>query len=106
MDIHESLPSDAILHGLDVDISMAINHAWAPSRVTFETLDIFQPIPQHLLGQYDVVNVRLFAFVVKNNDPSAIVQKLASMLSPSTSRLIGCRSVLIHHRAWRLHPMV
>lgn len=45
------------------------------------TLDIHKPIPEELKGKYDIVNVRLFLTVVRNDDPLPILQNLMDMLS-------------------------
>lgn len=45
------------------------------------TLDIHKDIPGELKGRYDIVHVRLLLTVVKNDDPSPILENLMDMLS-------------------------
>lgn len=39
-------------------------------------------MPTEFLGKFDVVNLRPFMFLVKNNDPSSILAKMVRMLKP------------------------
>ncbi|KAL8952130.1 MAG: hypothetical protein Q9222_001942 [Ikaeria aurantiellina] len=80
-DLAKSQPS-AALHGFDIDTSQAPPKEWLPSNVSIETLDVFQPVPERLLGMFDVVYVRLFMCVVKDNDPQPILLKIMQLLKP------------------------
>ncbi|KAK8091446.1 hypothetical protein PG997_001807 [Apiospora hydei] len=44
--------------------------------------DINTPIPDDLLGAFDIINVRFMIFVVRKDDVSATVGKLMQMLKP------------------------
>ena len=50
------------------------------------TLDVHEPIPEGLRGKYDVVHVRLFLTVVRNDDPGPILENMLRMLSQSCCR--------------------
>lgn len=43
--------------------------------------DIRQPLPEDLVGAYDVVHIRNFAFVLRDRDISQILHKLVKMIS-------------------------
>ena len=45
------------------------------------TLDAFAEVPDDLVGIYDVVHLRLFACVVKDNDPLPVLTNVLKMLS-------------------------
>jgi hypothetical protein len=49
--------------------------------VRLEKLDIFGPVPQELRGRYDVVAIRFFSLMVKDNDVSTVLGNLLSLLS-------------------------
>lgn len=47
----------------------------------FHQLDILGEVPEHLVGVYDVIQLRLFQVVVKDNDPVPLLQNVLKMLS-------------------------
>jgi hypothetical protein len=54
---------------------------WLPSNVSLRTLDILQPVPDELKGQYDVVCIRYFGVLIRNNDPVFVLRNLVDLLS-------------------------
>ena len=84
--LHEELP-EARLDGYDISAAQYPPEAWLPTKVTLSTLDIFQDVPIELEGQFDVVHLRAFLAVVKNNDPTPILQNLIKLLSAFPSLL-------------------
>lgn len=81
LDVAEELPPTAELQGFDIDISQAPATGFLPANVTMTPLDIFKPLPKDLESKFDVINLKLFMLVVKDNDPSAVVKNLTRMLS-------------------------
>lgn len=69
------------LDGFDITDAQFPPKEWLPANVTLDTLNILGPIPEHLMGKYDVVNIRYFALVVKNNSTLGLLKNLISMLS-------------------------
>jgi SAM-dependent methyltransferase len=54
-----------------------------PSNMKLEVLDAFaENVPDEHVGQYDVVHVRVFTGVVKNNDPAPLLRNALKMLKP------------------------
>ncbi|KAF2787074.1 UMTA methyltransferase family protein-like protein [Melanomma pulvis-pyrius CBS 109.77] len=54
-----------------------------PQNVKLGILDAFADnIPEEHVGQYDVVHVRVFTAVVKNNDPKPLIRNAYKMLKP------------------------
>jgi hypothetical protein len=49
--------------------------------VHLEKLDILAPVPEELRERYDVVAIRFFSLIVKNNDVGALLENLLSLLS-------------------------
>ncbi|RAH81718.1 hypothetical protein BO86DRAFT_389249 [Aspergillus japonicus CBS 114.51] len=63
-DLSAQLPPTAQLDGFDLELTQAPPRAFLPSNVRLHEWDIFSEVPEHLVGQYDVVHVRLLVFVV------------------------------------------
>ena len=76
-----SLPPTVKLDGFDVTDAQFPPKEWLPANVTLNTLNILDPVPEYLLGKYDVVNIRYFALVVKNNNILGLLKNLISILS-------------------------
>lgn len=73
--------ASAQLHGFDISLAQCPPPEWLPSNVSIRKLDIYESLPEELVGQYDVVHVRLFLCVIKNNDPVPVLTNLLKMLS-------------------------
>ena len=54
-----------------------------------QQLDALSEIPEHLVGMYDIVQLRLFQVVVKDNDPGPLLRNVLRMLSE-------CSNLLMH----------
>jgi hypothetical protein len=67
---------------MDISLSQVPPAEWLPEYVTARTLDIFAPIPEDLRAKFDVVHVRLFLLVVRDNDPIPILSNLLKLLKP------------------------
>lgn len=77
---HE-LPS-ARLDGFDIKLDQAPPAQWLPPQVHLRTWNVFDNVPDDMLGAYDVVHMRLLVLVVENRDPRPIVRNLRKMLKP------------------------
>lgn len=80
MDVSRQL-SSARLDGFDISSDQFPRNDSLPANVSLQTLDVFAPIPEELIGKYDLVNVQLFLAIVRNDDPRPILKNLISMLS-------------------------
>lgn len=110
------LPFPATLDGFDIDISQCPPKEWLPENVNIHVFDVFDELPEHLVGTYDIVHLRLFLLIVQNNDPMPLLKKFIQMLSAYTwlasvlddvrtllfAKLADCRNL---DRARRLHSM-
>lgn len=56
-------------------------------------LDALGEIPEHLFGIYDIVHLRLFQVVVKDNDPGPLLRNMLRMLSESSNLLVYIHTV-------------
>lgn len=89
LDLARTLPPTAQLDGFDIDISDCPHKQWLPRNVTMQQLDALSEIPEHLVGMYDIVQLRLFQVVVKDNDPGPLLRNVLRMLSE-------CSNLLMH----------
>lgn len=81
IDLNRQLPLSCF-DGFDVSADQYPPKEWLPANLSLETLDIHKEIPEELKGKYDIVHVRLFLTVVKNDDPLPILKNLMDMLKP------------------------
>ncbi|EAW12306.1 class I SAM-dependent methyltransferase [Aspergillus clavatus NRRL 1] len=81
-DLARSLPPQTTLDGFDLFVSKFPPSQWLPNNVTLSALDILGPVPEHLVGKYDVIHLRLLILVVENSDPTSIIQNVHRMLKP------------------------
>ncbi|TGO59554.1 hypothetical protein BCON_0043g00120 [Botryotinia convoluta] len=80
-DLASQLPDSTQLDGFDVDTSQAPPKEWLPANVVIRQWDIFTEVPDELIEQYDVVNVRLLVFVLRE-DPLPVLRRLIKLLKP------------------------
>ncbi|KAK6858404.1 hypothetical protein PG995_006103 [Apiospora arundinis] len=81
MDVLPQLHPDAQLVGVDTDTSQLAPEQWLPPRVTVREWDVFTEVPEDLVGAFDMVNLRLFNFVIVD-DPAPVLRNLIKMLKP------------------------
>ena len=81
LDLARTLPPTTRLDGFDIDISDCPPEQWLPRNIKMRYLDALGEIPSHLVGIYDIVQLRLFQVVVKDNDPSPLLRNMLKMLS-------------------------
>lgn len=93
LDIARTLPPTAQLDGFDIDVSDCPHEQWLPPNVTMRQLDALGEIPEHLVGVYDIVHLRLFQVVVKDNDPGPLLRNILRLLSGCTSLLVRIRPI-------------
>jgi SAM-dependent methyltransferase len=71
------------LLGFDVQNNHYPASANLPSNITVGLLDAFdEDLPAEHVGAYDVVHIRAFASVVKNDDPGPLLRNAYKMLKP------------------------
>ena len=75
------VPASAELDGFDISADHYPAKEWLSHNVSLDLFDVFAGIPEHLVGRYDVVHIRTFAVIVRNNDPVPLLRNLIKMLS-------------------------
>ncbi|KAF2002184.1 hypothetical protein P154DRAFT_463257 [Amniculicola lignicola CBS 123094] len=69
--------------GLDVQDAHFPAAQNLPKNIKLGLLDAFtEDLPEEHIGKYDVVHVRAFSSVVKNDDPSPVIKNAYKMLKP------------------------
>ncbi|THC95237.1 hypothetical protein EYZ11_005276 [Aspergillus tanneri] len=61
---------------------IAFNGSARIADIGTEKWNIHESVPEYLLGQYDVVNIRYFALVVRKDNLSRLLRNLISLLKP------------------------
>ncbi|KAL2820635.1 hypothetical protein BJX63DRAFT_427961 [Aspergillus granulosus] len=77
-----SLPPTVQLDGFDITDAQFPPKEWLPHNVRLKKLDILAPMPEELRGRYDIVAIRFFSLIVKNNDVDTLLGNLLSLLKP------------------------
>ena len=80
------VPASAQLDGFDISADHYPAQEWLPHNVSLDLFDVFEGIPEHLVGRYDVVHIRTFAVIVRDNDPGPLLRNLLKMLSENFFR--------------------
>ncbi|KAF7188208.1 N-methyltransferase tcpN [Pseudocercospora fuligena] len=73
---------NARIEAFDISLAQTLPKQWSPTNVTFQQLNIFDPLPAHLIGRYDIVHIRLFMLVVEKGDPTPLLRQLLKLLKP------------------------
>ncbi|KAJ5100281.1 hypothetical protein N7456_006333 [Penicillium angulare] len=81
-DLAGKLPSSTRLDGLDISLDATPLPELLPENVKFNLWDIKDEVPEHLIGAYDLVHVRFFAFVLQEPDLEKVLDNLAKLLKP------------------------
>ncbi|KAK2599127.1 hypothetical protein QQS21_005388 [Conoideocrella luteorostrata] len=81
LDLRQELDPTAELVGIDVDISQAAPKQWLPENISLREWSVFTDVPDDLVEMFDIVNLRLFSFVIEN-DPAPVLRKLTRLLKP------------------------
>ncbi|KAI1815831.1 hypothetical protein GGS20DRAFT_306978 [Poronia punctata] len=75
--------SSAQLDGYDINAINFPSKNFLPPSVSLHKLDVLaQPLPENLIGAYDIVHIRAFSSLVLHNDPSPIISAAKAMLKP------------------------
>jgi hypothetical protein len=82
-DIQSSVPKQARLDGFDISFDAVPPAELFPPNVNFQHWNVNEDIPDGMVGTFDIIHVRFFAFVLHNDRVSGVVAKLFKMLSMS-----------------------
>ncbi|PMD14435.1 hypothetical protein NA56DRAFT_651001 [Hyaloscypha hepaticicola] len=82
LDAARCLPSTVELHGYDISNYQYPPRKFWPRNVTMGILDSLTDPPPQLVGQYDVVHLRMWASNLKGNDTSPLLEHVKKLLKP------------------------
>lgn len=91
LDLARQHSPTAQFDGLDISLDQAPPKERLPANVSFRSYDAYEPSPEDLVEKYDVVHVRHLTLVVKENDPTPILQNLLKILSAFLHLSTGVR---------------
>ena len=94
LDFARTAPPSARLDGFDISAEQFPCKELLPSNISFQKLDAFAPVPEHLIGVYDVVHIRLFNTIVRGDDASPLISNMIKMLSKSACSSVPAQSSL------------
>jgi len=70
------------IDGLDINLAQAPLKQWLPPNVNLRTWNIFDDVPDDLVGQFDIVHVHLLLLVVENENAGSVVRNTGKLLKP------------------------
>jgi trans-aconitate methyltransferase len=70
------------LHGFDISTALYPAPSTLPSQISLRQLDIKQPVPEELQGQYDVVHVQMLAAGMLPSEWELVVRNVVLLLKP------------------------
>ncbi|KAK4113327.1 hypothetical protein N656DRAFT_778088 [Canariomyces notabilis] len=82
IDTARELSEEAQLDGLDYNLQQAPHQKFLPSNVRMRYWNVFDDVPDDLVGKYDYVHTRLLLLVVESKDPRPIIRNLRKLLKP------------------------
>ncbi|RAH70365.1 class I SAM-dependent methyltransferase [Aspergillus aculeatinus CBS 121060] len=81
LELSPHLPPNAQVVGYDIASTHLPAPEYWPANVRFDHLDsLSETIPEELIGHFDVVHLRMWAFVIRDNDPSALIRHAERLL--------------------------
>ena len=90
VDLAKKVPESSQLDGFDISASNFPPKEWLPQNINLSLLDASSPLPEELVGKYDIVHVGRIVLFIRNEDPSVFLNNFVKLLStyiyiPSTS---------------------
>ncbi|RDA94322.1 hypothetical protein CP533_3771 [Ophiocordyceps camponoti-saundersi (nom. inval.)] len=84
LDISRSLPRSAQLHGYDISDSLFPSRSLWPENVSLDLLNSMDDPPESLVGQYDVVHLRMWCsnFRIDTKNVNVLIRSVKKMLKP------------------------
>ncbi|PQE27514.1 UMTA methyltransferase family protein [Rutstroemia sp. NJR-2017a BBW] len=81
VEVAREIPA-ATVFGLDIDLSKAPHEEWLPSNLSLRKWNLFEEVPEDLLGKFDLIHVRLLVLVIENSDPTPLLRNIMKLLKP------------------------
>ncbi|KAL4938411.1 hypothetical protein BDV06DRAFT_215136 [Aspergillus oleicola] len=81
-DLSRRLPETTRLDGLDISFDAAPPATSLPTNISLHYFDIKSEVLEHLRGVYDIVHIRAFSFVLRDEEIERAVQNVVQLLKP------------------------
>ncbi|KAI0842967.1 hypothetical protein F5Y06DRAFT_256565 [Hypoxylon sp. FL0890] len=81
LDLAPQLDASVELLGLDTDITQVGPKEWLPANMSLREWNVLTDVPDDLVAKFDVVNLRLFCWVI-DNDPEPVLKNIIRLLKP------------------------
>lgn len=81
LDASRELP-DRQFYGFDISLQQCPPADWLPPSIQLQQWDIYGPLPPGFEGMFEVVHIRLLALVIRENNPSPLLQSVKQILKP------------------------
>ena len=75
-----SVPASTQLDGFDIYADQFPDKGWLPQNVTLSTLDSLAPLPNHLIGKYDIVHIGVVVMHIMCEYPVTLLKNVKAML--------------------------
>lgn len=72
--------------GLDINIGQSPPAPWLPKNMSMRTWSVTEEPPPELVGYFDIVQIRMFMLVIKDNDPLPVLKNVLKLLSMHYTR--------------------
>lgn len=79
-DVSREYPA-AQIDGFDISLDQCPPSQWLPKNTSLRCLDLYQELPEDLYEVYDIIYLRLFLVVIRDDDPVPVLRNLVKMLS-------------------------
>ncbi|KAJ8119408.1 hypothetical protein ONZ43_g3632 [Nemania bipapillata] len=73
---------DATLEGYDISSDLYPPAPMLPQNISLGEMDLKQPFPEHMRGNYDLVHVRMLILAMLPEDWEPVVRNLTTLLKP------------------------
>ncbi|PFH59830.1 hypothetical protein XA68_11848 [Ophiocordyceps unilateralis] len=82
LDLSRSVPPSVQLHGFDISDKQFPSRSLWPANVTLSLLDSKGRLPPSLVGQYDVVHIRMWMAILHTTEVDEFIGEVKKMLRP------------------------
>ncbi|KAF2692028.1 hypothetical protein K458DRAFT_286569 [Lentithecium fluviatile CBS 122367] len=78
----EQIPDSVRFDGLDVSFDAAPPLQWLPSNIVLKKWNVREPPPEELVGAYELVHIRNFAYVLQDAEVPNVLAHLVALIKP------------------------
>lgn len=93
VDLAKKVPERSQLDGFDISAAHFPPKEWLPQNINLSLLDASAPLPEELVGKYDIVHVGRIVLFIRNEDPSVFLDNFVKLLSTYICTLLPAWTV-------------